>query len=464
MLNISNMTYDRDMSESEEDALQQTLTINQVFDLTPKNNESFGSCRVKIPQTYKLAEGTDSLACLKMFRVYKFFFVEYVCYRYEYTLKPDLFLFEELANTPKLSGVIYEITPGDMFNNYQNSKFVIHTGNVFPAKSVGLSPVMYRGDGWQNESVNSATYFVIYFKLQKTRLPPPRTTNCRDYNATMKHQSRAACRQACIKEKSTKILKRVPFSSIQTTRTNLKAVSYLDIVNDEIRRKTFRFLNECNEHCFRKDCAERTTFNRISHQTSEKLRLQVMIPEEPWINVIYKELMTSTEYVTYVLSCFGTWFGLSAITLNPFTIGRKFIKSWNDRKFQKSSKNFIARPDSDDAGRNSSRRLNTDKGRASRSKDYVAETIRKLDIVFEKQRLMDDKYDKIIDAISKRSFKDVYKMASGHDNEGYTFNPWTPTMATSPSTRTPIRRRTSIMRLPIRVIDKKKSYLVDLTR
>ena len=265
------------MSDDELDQLQQKLTIEDVFNLTPDSSRSFDSCRVKIPKTYKIATGTNASACLEMFKIHKFFFVEYMCYRYEYILKPDSFLYEELANTPKLSGVMYEVTPGDAFKNYHYAKYVLHTGNVFPAKSVGLSPVMDRGDNWMNESVNSATYFIIYFKLQKKRLPPPRTTNCQDYNATTGYQSQAACRQACIKSRSTSLLKRVPFSSIQTSPTKLKAVSYLDILDENIRTKTFKFLNDCNIICLREDCAERTTFNRISYQKSQTLKIQVSL-------------------------------------------------------------------------------------------------------------------------------------------------------------------------------------------
>lgn len=108
-----------------------------------------------------------------------------MCYRYEYKSKPDLFLFQQLANTPKLLGVIYELKPGKLFESYKYSKFIKHTQGVYPAHAIRFAPVMSRGDHRQENSINAAIYLVTCFKLLKKRLPPPRVTNCQDYNKTM---------------------------------------------------------------------------------------------------------------------------------------------------------------------------------------------------------------------------------------------------------------------------------------
>ena len=121
-LNGTNYTYD--MTENELDKLKQGLSIADIFNYTPNETSTFENCRIKKPQRYQIFESTTE--CLELFKIHKYFFVEYMCYRYSYIGRPNMFLFEELANTPKLSGVMYEISPGKMFDKYQFAKFVVH--------------------------------------------------------------------------------------------------------------------------------------------------------------------------------------------------------------------------------------------------------------------------------------------------------------------------------------------------
>ena len=136
--------------------------------------------------------------------------------------------------------------------------------------------------------------------------------------------------------------------------------------------------------------------------------IQVMIPEEPWINVVYKPIMTSTEYVTYVLSCFGTWFGLSALTLNPFSIGSKLLRQWRVRHIGDVPLTPNGFPSK--GGTRAQGRVADDA--RSGGGILMMETVRKLDIVFARQCAMDAKYDKIIDAINTMNPKSALLFSS----------------------------------------------------
>ena len=46
-------------------------------------------------------------------------------------------------------------------------------------------------------------------------------------------------------------LNKIPFSSIESDSIDLKAVSYLDSLNEDICDKTFLYFNECNAICYR---------------------------------------------------------------------------------------------------------------------------------------------------------------------------------------------------------------------
>ena len=84
------------------------------------------------------------------------------------------------------------------------------------------------------------------------------------------------------------------------------------------------------------------------------LEFFTFIPSEPSIIVKSKEILTMTEYISFVLSTFGTWFGISVLALNPFKINIKRKNDTNDldghgkigksdencRKFPKFALNF----------------------------------------------------------------------------------------------------------------------------
>ena len=49
------------------------------------------------------------------------------------------------------------------------------------------------------------------------------------------------------------------------------------------------------------------------------IAFHTFIPSEPSIKSKSQEILTTTEYVKFILSAFGTWFGISVLGLNPFT-------------------------------------------------------------------------------------------------------------------------------------------------
>lgn len=133
-----------------------------------------------------------------------------------------------------------------------------------------------------------------------------------------------------------------------------------------------------------------------------------MIPEEPWIDVVYKPIMTSTEYVTYVLSCFGTWFGLSVLTLNPFSIGSKLLRQWRARQIG----DVPVTPNGFPYKGGTGARGKVADDLRSGGEILMMETIRKLDIVFARQCAMDTKYDRIIGAINTMNPKSAFLFSS----------------------------------------------------
>lgn len=53
------------------------------------------------------------------------------------------------------------------------------------------------------------------------------------------------------------------------------------------------------------------------------MAFHAFIPSEPSIKVTSKEILSKTEFISFILSTFGTWFGISVLALNPFKFAKK---------------------------------------------------------------------------------------------------------------------------------------------
>lgn len=341
---------------------QKTLTIAQVFKYTPPISEALAGCRVRTPKSYNLIEegyGT----CSKMFRVQKFFVLEYMCYKYQlYLNQPEIrplddadtdiegypvdsvddedidrtsdvdFTFLELTNTPAAPGLIFSVTykPKTLFDNYKYSKFIVHRSTTFPYKAVGLSPVIDKANNTLSERS------LTYFRLKKRMLRSPFVTNCFDYKNDIlrsedgnvyhrdidgnpiPYQSQTDCHQVCVKRLLYDKIHKIPFSSIETRKRNLRPLSYEDVMNATILDQLLAAYKTCSKDCARPDCYEVTTFTRVTSTDQDYLEIVLNVQNEPSIEVIFQPTITFPEYFTYFLSCFGTWFGISVLALNPF--------------------------------------------------------------------------------------------------------------------------------------------------
>ena len=82
---------------------------------------------------------------------------------------------------------------------------------------------------------------------------------------------------------------------------------------------------------WRPDCQTTFTMTELSASTmSEWHFIEVKIPR-PFTEIHFVPTMAPVEFLTYLLSCFGTWFGVSVIGLYPNWLLRWILKrSAND--------------------------------------------------------------------------------------------------------------------------------------
>lgn len=211
---FSSKTFASDNAEEEEvRRLGDQYTLTDIFDQTPSAFGAIGNCLMRKPGSYEVFEPTVE-ECNHLFNISKFFILEYICYRFDYSASEDDFRYDELSNTVAWPTMIYSISLNESFNKFKSSKFVVHTGISFPFKSISYAPVIYRV--LSNDSANFfKKYNINYFTLKQRRLPAPFKTDCIDYAKDRQGvNSKVECQQSCMIEKTLGKFDKLPFSSI----------------------------------------------------------------------------------------------------------------------------------------------------------------------------------------------------------------------------------------------------------
>ena len=307
--NWSSKAYDSNYKHK----LRHSLTVRQILQFTPSESDAFTNCMVRKPQSYA-SDGMFISDCRQMFTITKFVFLEFICYKYQYSMVNGInFSMHQVANTPDSPGLIFWFSPGKQFERMIFTKFMATKSDTFPYKEMSISPAVYKAS--ENISI-LGLYSVTTFTLTKNRLAPPFTTNCFNYS-TIDRKSKVACHQECVKNLTLIHLKKIPFSSIEFKAVDDRILSYIDVMNQTVAKLLFESYEKCGNKCKRYDCNEITTFSRIQFRRGPHFGQEILSPIEPSVIVIFKEVLQTAEYMTYVLSCFGTWFGLSVISLNP---------------------------------------------------------------------------------------------------------------------------------------------------
>lgn len=293
--------------------LQHEITVLEIFNFTPDVLNILQACRTRHPNSYALDERYGK-GCNQLFNISKFFALEYVCYKIVYSDVQNEFSFLELSNTPSAPSQLMKIEFSDVaFKNYKYKKFMIHPLFEYPYKELEVSPVIDR-----SISSSNYLYYLTYFTLVKQRLPPPFVTNCLDY-WTIDRQTQTDCHQRCAKVQSKETFGKIPFSSIESNQTSDdRVISYLDLMNKSVSNRLFELYEDCQSVCNRPDCHEEIVFTRVSEESHPTLAVKVNLPTEPSVSVHFYPILTFPAFLTYFLSCFGTWFGLSVVGLNPF--------------------------------------------------------------------------------------------------------------------------------------------------
>ena len=298
---------------------QSMLTVRQIFDYTPAAESWIASAKIRKNDSF-LLKRCEQRECDSQFDLSKFYLQEYVCYRMQFRQR-NVIDMDMTAFALRSSHVLYYVYLSDAMSGADCIRVIAHTDDHLPHQSKDFAPTVDRLSDFDSKTIHSNSFSFSFITSEIQLMQWPYDSDCEpDTNRSI------AMQHHCMLHKLS-VVHRVPFTGILSERHDLKHLSYQDLENKTMADFVIRSENEC-ANVFRKlDCRFSFTITTLVQSTrshdERKFLLKMRIPSSPGIQVIMDAKVTLSEYLIFVGSCFGIWFGLSAFSLNPV----KFIKS-----------------------------------------------------------------------------------------------------------------------------------------
>lgn len=313
---------DTGISLSIEDSrhIQDHLTAEQIFKYTPKNHEILDSAFYRINTSLNLQFLNQSQVYI-VYNVTRFTVSEFMCYTITRKDK-ELIGYEDylLSTAPVSPSVTYEIRFSKCLQKTDLMWIMlVHSPGVdFP--SYFYSPVINRlSIGKRRFNLFSATNKLYHMRL----LPKPYDTGCVEFDQFI---SETNCWFPCINNEIRKTgSQKVTYNTfVWKENEKQKFLSHNDLLNRTIDNA---FINADHVIC-KKKCRSvlgckrwfsvTTKFHTSMQVGTETFIVQALVPAEPGISIHSEKWMSFEEYLIYLSTTIGIWFGLSVSSFSPF--------------------------------------------------------------------------------------------------------------------------------------------------
>ena len=292
------------------------ITIRDIFLFTPPVHQIMKRCTYRRKQDRRvlLQEGSDC----NFFRMIKFVMQSYVCY----TMCPRnrvRFAIDELASSYNFEHTVFVVEWDKIFLHAQ-TLFVMLTDAPLPYRSRLYGSIKLL-DGRNNTHV---TDVLVRNKITNIKLlPKPYDTAC---NRTYNQGDKTACLIRKMKEHK---LDRIPNTEIITEPYDQRQVHTEDEEDATTRQMLDQIYAECDEEADGEKCdftISETDARFYDSDNHTYMTFRAMSPAAPNSLIVSSPKFPFEDYLLYVSSCFGIWFGLSIHDMEPVRMWPKIRK------------------------------------------------------------------------------------------------------------------------------------------
>lgn len=300
--NTSFTAYYEDLNRmSLNEIFEETTPVEYLFDTHP-------GCTVRKPDRLVARRPYSRRTCFKMFQIKKYVQKDFMCYKFSLSIiDPEQKLDQsEYSLTPQSSGLIY----GLYLNSSVFARASYFTLFLHSSTTSDLHDSLFARSFEYKTRAGSRTIGVSHSGVSIVRLEAPYDTKCETFKPYL---SGAEYLNDLLKWETVEKLGRVTtFNPIYSNQSD-----YPMITADLLANQTF--LNEFKEiyNSYNKsfsDCYLHYYVSKIAINPSYTTSISVYWPQETEISLIHVPVYDYIDFLTYVLSSFGIWFGISVMS------------------------------------------------------------------------------------------------------------------------------------------------------
>lgn len=325
-------TYERhDINLTASIARQQVfsqLKIGEIFNLSIAAPELISFCFFRSPGRMEISYMLQH-PCSQAMGISRYFTQEFMCYKMGLDGSYD---FERVAQSAIVKGGAYEFNLNrTLLTNAKNLLNIVHSAdeysvvyNRYFAQLLALETDEH-GNAVQN--FFSFSYSVFNYHL----LPFPYVTNCGLNNG----KEGWACRRDCLTSHCIRKLRKLPVNFLIDEKSNYLDFRLLDDYvlssNITLQNAYTQIYDMCSKLCKKPQCHYQRFNTDLQHEGTlpgvNVIRVRVALPQYPSISVRHVPVYEINDYVLLIMSCMGTWFGVSMMDFNPLKLFRRESES-----------------------------------------------------------------------------------------------------------------------------------------
>lgn len=292
------------------------VTVEQIFKLTPEFDEVIVSCEVRNVASF-LIQSTNASKCIELFNFDRFFLTNYICYRL--TLKNTAsFDTEIIGNAIESLGVVYKLNILRSSLVFNRCMFISFHGS-YPYYSRKLTQdITSEIDG--KTKIPLFNRFIIRYKLYVTSLlPVPYDTMCVDSHDYFNSIAYEKCLSHALGKYN-----RIPFQTIIRHPSDLKPFTIDDLNNRTLNDAVQMAQIKCHRLNRGKKCSYNFSITQVTQDMSSHDHLEIInsIPIDPTVVIETDPRIDLCEFILYILSILGIWFGFHCASVSPKNAGK----------------------------------------------------------------------------------------------------------------------------------------------
>ena len=319
MLNMSHIQAKYGISEKPHDSfdLMDIVTIGDMLTFTPDIDIS--ECAFRDSTGNYVIFANQSM-CSDFFALSKYLNGQYVCHKLSIKDPFDITLLS-VSTSLKYDRSMYEIRFVGQHSKARKIRPTITT-KIFPTIGNKYASTYYKSSN-QDLSLHISCQNITNYWLGY----PYDSFTCEEEGEIGYYQ----CFDSCIEKKTMKEYNRLPYTSFYNTsmygESDIKMMSPSMIKNRTISSVLNKWYIECGKICNMYACVDTFCLSVGHSDTSIQVNgiksgstIRIESPSSPNAYIIYVPQVPLLDFIIYILSSLGTWFGLVIIQCNPIQI------------------------------------------------------------------------------------------------------------------------------------------------